>query len=95
MRNHVLNFGLVFETALAAFLSYCPGMDKGLRMYPLKINWWLPAIPFSILIFVYDEIRRYILRRYVVNVYKYVKGWLLDRFLYVCLLLRALLVTAT
>ncbi|XP_022668604.1 sodium/potassium-transporting ATPase subunit alpha-like isoform X3 [Varroa jacobsoni] len=63
MRNHVLNFGLVFETALAAFLSYCPGMDKGLRMYPLKINWWLPAIPFSILIFVYDEIRRYILRR--------------------------------
>lgn len=63
MRNHVLNFGLVFETALAAFLSYCPGMDKGLRMYPLKINWWLPAIPFSILIFVYDEIRRYIIRR--------------------------------
>lgn len=35
-RNHVLNFGLVFETALAAFLCYTPGMDKGLRMYPLK-----------------------------------------------------------
>lgn len=63
MKNHVLNFGLVFETALAAFLSYCPGMDKGLRMYPLKINWWLPALPFSLLIFVYDEIRRFILRR--------------------------------
>jgi sodium/potassium-transporting ATPase subunit alpha len=63
MRNHILNFGLVFETALAAFLSYTPGMDKGLRMFPLKFNWWLPAIPFSILIFVYDEIRRLILRR--------------------------------
>ena len=37
-------------TALACVLSYTPGMDKGLRMYPLKINWWLPAIPFSILI---------------------------------------------
>ena len=36
MRNWALNFGLLFETALAAFLSYCPGMDKGLRMYPLK-----------------------------------------------------------
>ena len=35
-RNHVLNFGLLFETVLAAFLSYCPGLDKGLRMYPLK-----------------------------------------------------------
>ncbi|KAG8182327.1 hypothetical protein JTE90_004094 [Oedothorax gibbosus] len=63
MRNHVLNFGLVFETALAAFLCYTPGMEHGLRMYPLKFNWWLPALPFSILIFVYDEIRRYILRR--------------------------------
>lgn len=36
MRNWALNFGLIFETALAAFLSYTPGMDKGLRMYPLK-----------------------------------------------------------
>lgn len=36
MRNWALNFGIVFETALAAFLSYTPGMDKGLRMYPLK-----------------------------------------------------------
>ncbi|OAD60366.1 Sodium/potassium-transporting ATPase subunit alpha [Eufriesea mexicana] len=36
MRNWALNFGLVFETALAAFLSYTPGMDKGLRMFPLK-----------------------------------------------------------
>ena len=36
MRNHALTFGLFFETALAAFLSYTPGMEKGLRMYPLK-----------------------------------------------------------
>lgn len=63
MTNWVLNFGIFFETCLAAILSYTPGMDKGLRMYPLKINWWLPAIPFSILIFVYDEARRFILRR--------------------------------
>nr|AIR93635.1 Na,K-ATPase alpha subunit [Penaeus vannamei] len=63
MKNWVLNFGLVFETTLAAFLSYTPGMDKGLRMYPLKFYWWLPALPFSILIFIYDEIRRFILRR--------------------------------
>jgi sodium/potassium-transporting ATPase subunit alpha len=27
-----------------------------------RINWWLPALPFSLLIFVYDEIRKYILR---------------------------------
>jgi len=63
MRNHVLTFGLFFETAVACALSYTPGMDKGLRMYPLKINWWIPALPFSILIFIYDEIRKYILRQ--------------------------------
>ena len=33
--NWFLNFGLVFETALAALLSYTPGMSNGLRMYPL------------------------------------------------------------
>merc|ERR1711874_438158 len=64
MRNKMMNFGLFFETALAAFLSYTPGMDKGLRMYPLAFSWWLPAIPFSILIFIYDETRKYILRQH-------------------------------
>jgi len=62
MRNWIMNFGLVFETLLAAFLSYTPGMDKGLKMYPLKINWWFPALPFSILIFVFDECRKLLLR---------------------------------
>jgi len=63
MTNHILNFGLVFETVLAAFLCYCPGLDKGLRMYPLKFGWWLPAIPFSVAIFLYDEARRYLIRK--------------------------------
>merc|ERR1712051_90993 len=63
MSNKMLNFGIFFETALAAFLSYTPGMDKGLRMYPLAFTWWLPALPFSALIFVYDETRKYILRQ--------------------------------
>merc|ERR1719330_373562 len=63
MWNWIMNFGLIFETLLACFLSYTPGMDKGLRMYPLKFCWWLPAIPFSILIFCYDEFRKLLLRR--------------------------------
>ncbi|XP_061550274.1 sodium/potassium-transporting ATPase subunit alpha-2 isoform X1 [Phycodurus eques] len=63
MKNRILIFGLFIETALAAFLSYCPGMDVALRMYPLKIGWWFCAFPYSLLIFVYDEIRKLILRR--------------------------------
>ncbi|RWS13285.1 sodium/potassium-transporting ATPase subunit alpha-B-like protein [Dinothrombium tinctorium] len=63
MRNHVLNFALIFETALAVFISYAPGMPKALRMYPLHWSWWLIPLPFALVIFVYDEVRRYILRR--------------------------------
>ena len=62
MDNWVLNFAIVFETALAALLSYTPGMDKGLNMYPLKINWWLPAIPFALLMLFYEEVRKLVIR---------------------------------
>jgi sodium/potassium-transporting ATPase subunit alpha len=38
-------------------------MDKYLRMFPLRWNWWLPALPFSALIFTYDELRKLLLRK--------------------------------
>ncbi|KAK2705702.1 sodium/potassium-transporting ATPase subunit alpha-B-like isoform X2 [Artemia franciscana] len=63
MGNQPLKFGIFFETFVAAFLSYCPGTDKGLRMYPLKLSWWFPALPFAIFILVYDESRKLIMRR--------------------------------
>ncbi|XP_059138721.1 sodium/potassium-transporting ATPase subunit alpha-like [Physella acuta] len=64
MKNHYLTFGLFFETALAAFLCYCPGMDTALRMQPLRFTWWLVPLPYSVMIFIYDEVRKYLLRRY-------------------------------
>jgi sodium/potassium-transporting ATPase subunit alpha len=57
-----LNFGLLFEAALAVFLSYTPGMDKYLHMYPLKLSWWLISFPFAGLILIYDEGRKFIIR---------------------------------
>jgi sodium/potassium-transporting ATPase subunit alpha len=63
MLNHHMTFGLFFETSLAAFLAYCPGLDKGLRMYPLRWTWWIVPMPFSAVIFIYDECRKFILRR--------------------------------
>uniref|UniRef100_I3K3B9 Sodium/potassium-transporting ATPase subunit alpha n=1 Tax=Oreochromis niloticus TaxID=8128 RepID=I3K3B9_ORENI len=63
MKNYVLIFGIFEELALAAFLSYCPGMDIAIRMYPMKPWWWLCSVPYSFLIFIYDEVRKYILRR--------------------------------
>ncbi|KAL8623500.1 Sodium/potassium-transporting ATPase subunit alpha-3 [Nucella lapillus] len=63
MRNHVLTFGLFFETTLALLLTYLPGVHVALQTRPLRFEWWLCAIPFQILIWVYDEFRRYMLRR--------------------------------
>ncbi len=62
MNNWVLNFALVCETCLAALLSYTPGMGTALHLYPLKLNWWLPAMPFALLILIYDECRKAALR---------------------------------
>ncbi|XP_077300641.1 sodium/potassium-transporting ATPase subunit alpha-like isoform X2 [Arctopsyche grandis] len=63
MKNWVLNFALVFETCLAAFLSYTPGMDQILKTFPIKFIWWFPALPFMLLISIYDESRRLCIRR--------------------------------
>ena len=63
MRNKIMIAGLFEETLLAAVLSYVPGTDVALRMYPLEWHWWLVPMPFSMMIFCYDEIRKYILRK--------------------------------
>merc|ERR1712141_980529 len=62
MRNKIMIAGLFEETLLAAVLAYMPGTDVALRMYPLEWHWWLVPMPFSLLIFVYDETRKYLLR---------------------------------
>ncbi|GAB6030638.1 hypothetical protein CHUAL_007495 [Chamberlinius hualienensis] len=63
MKNHVLTFSIIFETALACLFSYTPGMSN-LQMEPVKLMWWLPSIPFAIILFVMDEIRRLIIRKF-------------------------------
>jgi sodium/potassium-transporting ATPase subunit alpha len=63
MHNWVLNWGLAFETMLAIFLCYTPGISTVLRTQPLLFQWWLPALPFSVYIFVYDELRKYYMRK--------------------------------
>ena len=35
-----------------------------LRMFPVEWYCWFVPMPFSLIIFVYDETRRYLLRKY-------------------------------
>jgi len=62
MKNKILIAGLMEETLLAAFLAYCPGTDAMLRMYPLEWTWWFIPMPFSLIIFTYDEVRKFLIR---------------------------------
>jgi sodium/potassium-transporting ATPase subunit alpha len=62
MNNPLMNFGLVAETLLAAFLCYTPGVNSALGTRPLRFTHWLPGVPFSMFIFLYDETRKFLMR---------------------------------
>eukprot|EP00808_Paulinella_micropora_P003061 g82786.t1 len=62
MRNGILNAGLAFETGLGAFLCYVTPLNQPLGTRPIRFVHWLPAMPFSIIILLYDEVRKYLLR---------------------------------
>jgi len=64
MTNFWLNTGILFETCLAIFLVYTPGMEVAFNTMPIQFVHWLPAVPFSMLIFVFDELRKAGLRKW-------------------------------
>jgi sodium/potassium-transporting ATPase subunit alpha len=63
-RNWVLNGSIIFETALAIFMCYTPGLNTVLRTAPVIGQVWLTAIPFLLYILAFEEIRKYIIRKY-------------------------------
>lgn len=62
MRNMVLNIGLVEEVLLCAALCYIPPSYSASGTRALRFTHWLPGIPFSVFIFVYDEVRKFLVR---------------------------------
>jgi len=74
LANGFMNFGLCFETILGCILIYVPIFNTVFGTKPLHILHWCPGIPWSILIFTYDETRKALMRRDP-------KGWL-ERFTY-------------
>ena len=63
MGNHVLNVAILFETALAALFLYTPVVPAYIGIYPVAPEWWIPALPFVVLIWATDETRRFLIRR--------------------------------
>ncbi|KAL1500951.1 hypothetical protein ABEB36_006364 [Hypothenemus hampei] len=62
MGNIVLNVSLVIETVVACMLSYLPKMYY-LKFYPVLFRWWCYSIPFALFIFLFDEFRKWRIRK--------------------------------
>jgi len=67
MTNGFMNYALFFETMLGAFLVYLPMANIVMGTAPLRFVWWTSAIPFSIMIYIYDEVRKGYIRNHQKN----------------------------
>jgi len=63
MRNSAINWSLIVETMIAIIIIYCPGVQDVLGTVPINGWLWLPAMPFAVIIMIYDETRKWLLRR--------------------------------
>ena len=63
-RNNSLIFALIFETCLGIILVYVPWLNPLFGTAFLDLKHLLPSIPFALLLFVYDELRKWELRRH-------------------------------
>ena len=63
LKNGFMNFGLVFETCLAILLVYTPPFNTVFGTRPIHFVHWLPGVPWSLLIFFYDEMRKFFIRK--------------------------------
>jgi len=69
MTNTFMNYSLFFETILGAFLIYVPVANTVTGTRPLRFVHWTAGVPFSLMIYIYDEMRKGWIRGHD-------KGWL-------------------
>jgi len=75
MTNVFMNWSLMFETILGAFLCYVSVCNDAMQTLPIDFVWWTPAIPFSLAIYSYDELRKGIIRAYPDGWLRYNTYW--------------------
>uniref|UniRef100_A0A8B9MRQ5 Sodium/potassium-transporting ATPase subunit alpha n=1 Tax=Accipiter nisus TaxID=211598 RepID=A0A8B9MRQ5_9AVES len=63
-RNKVIWVGIFSQIGIALILTYGLGHVTALNFTPLRFQYWFVAVPFAILIWVYDEVRKLFIRRY-------------------------------
>lgn len=62
--NKVFNVGVLQESVLIVLLVYAPFLHSAFGTRNTSIDEWLIAVPFALCIWLYDETRKYLMRRH-------------------------------
>jgi len=63
MKNWVLDIGILEETCVVAVLAYVPPFNSIFKTQPISFQHWCPPLAFFIAIVLFDEVRKYLIRR--------------------------------
>ncbi|KAM4015308.1 potassium-transporting ATPase alpha chain 2-like [Anomaloglossus baeobatrachus] len=63
-KNKIIFLGLLSQIAIGVILCYIPGLNEGLHFMPIRIQYWFVGIEYTFLIFVSDELRRLLIRKF-------------------------------
>ncbi|XP_069804788.1 potassium-transporting ATPase alpha chain 2-like [Dendropsophus ebraccatus] len=63
-RNKIIFLGVLSQIAIGVIVCYVPGLNIGLHFMPVRVQFWFVGIGFAILIFVYDELRKLLIRNF-------------------------------
>ena len=69
MSNTFMNYSLIFTLVLGSFLIYIPLSNTLVQTNPIRFVEWTSGVPFCILIYIYDEMRKGWIRQFP-------KGWI-------------------
>eukprot|EP00004_Rigifila_ramosa_P028075 TRINITY_DN940_c0_g1_i4.p1 TRINITY_DN940_c0_g1~~TRINITY_DN940_c0_g1_i4.p1 ORF type:complete len:1037 (+),score=262.23 TRINITY_DN940_c0_g1_i4:38-3112(+) len=61
-KNMRLLYGIIAGLVLVVLVVYVPALNMVFSTQPLPLVHWLPSIPFSFLIFFYEELRKLVMR---------------------------------
>lgn len=64
MSNWVLNCGILFSASMTAIIICTPGINALFKMYPVEWYVFIPAVPFGLYIILFDEVRKFCIRKY-------------------------------
>ncbi|KAL5500317.1 hypothetical protein EMCRGX_G011857 [Ephydatia muelleri] len=62
--NYYTVFALMIATGLAVLLAYCSEIGTYLAFREIRLEWWFVPISFAIFLFVYDELRKHLVRMF-------------------------------